>query len=1522
MQVIVPRSSPKPARSRWRGGLRWLGRGVAILLGLVIVLLAVVLVAIHTAWGREQLRARAELIAQDFFVGKVRLGNVEGSIFTRLVVRDISIDDAHGEQAVAIAEASFDIASSGLLTGDVLISELIIRGAKVTARQRADGINLAGLLRPQDEPSAWDVRLDKISIDDSRAEFHGQGADEVMHLDDLAGTANASVKANGPIQARLHVAASWRERAVPLQISGDVRVVDEIVSMTELTASVDQIVVTATDVHMNVNAPRISGQVSMVAPASSVLRVVPTLVLPGDVRLQLELKPGEHIIAAIKASVGSESMSGEATIDPDAMRLRGEFRTTDLNAQALLQSTPPTAITATMKVDLGLDDALEGARAIVGNVKIDGTGRYGEGYVNEASLDLDVEIANGSADVVLAASAPGDTKARFEGVIDFDDAKVLRLTKGRLVASTAQIDRAYGGLPQVRGALSADLALAGTLAPGMPSLSVAGQLRGARLRYATTAVANASVAIEASGLPAAPKGDARLVATGVSIGSDVIGVFSLKANATTDGRIAVTARSGGSSERWNLDLDATVDVNPAKVEVRIGPHDLRLRGVRWQGQGGQITVLPKAQHVLVTNFRTGIAEGTVLANANYHYGGRRQGTVAGDVNIKGVDLAQIDQMLGLGGRLTGLANLNGELRQVPGGMSGSVTGTIDELRVTADAPPVKIELEAAISPRKIRIEGSLRGDELGRVAMMMDVRAPARVTDVEAWRRIEGRDLTGGTFTIEALDLAVLATMLGLEVDPTPLPTTQPGGRIDGSLTLSPLGSSGTLRAHNVTGHALLPGPLDVEATLTSSMGPNARPVLAIDAKAHVATVGTGRIEASVELPARPLDLDAWLALDGSALRGATLSANGIVLDAALARRLGMRNPWAGKMNVAIELAPALAGATAKLELVGLHGGPLLTPVSATLVATFDKRVGLTAQLTSALQGGQPLLSAKAEMKLPASLIANWRAITPDMIMKSPLSGTAEMIAVPAGALAKAFGRPGRLGGTVSFAATLGGTAKRPIADATLTLKDIGNRRRGIAELIATLHYGDGATTLDVVSSQDHGGTLKLAAQAPQDDWEAASVQVVAADFDLEPLTRLGPSSMIGISGRLDADVQVAGLDRRTTAMAGSLRLREGELSIHALIGTLRDANVLLTAKDGQVVFEAEGRIGSGRVTLKGKGAFEGILPNTAQADLKVVNVQIVNEIQPILSGKVRLEVKRDGALWRATTTVTDAKVVVPERTGQELHPIGVPADVVFIENGRPAPAATAPSPGFAAIIGERPLRPYLIAKVVLKAVRVQTEEYRGEVGGTLTTEVGDEAIWIHGAVESNQSDVTLFDRRYRTVRAAVRFDGSLDPILDIELVHEFPDLALHMMVTGRLSKPTLRLRSDPSTYSEGQLFGILLGGRPGADPGRGLRDAATALTSSFLSQKVTGYLDPYLPIDIDVLTYEAATGDSTAAVTIGKWITSRLFVAYRQRVESRVDENGGEAQLEYWLGRRLMLDGVVGDSGVHGVDLLWTKRW
>ena len=119
----------------------------------------------------------------------------------------------------------------------------------------------------------------------------------------------------------------------------------------------------------------------------------------------------------------------------------------------------------------------------------------------------------------------------------------------------------------------------------------------------------------------------------------------------------------------------------------------------------------------------------------------------------------------------------------------------------------------------------------------------------------------------------------------------------------------------------------------------------------------------------------------------------------------------------------------------------------------------------------------------------------------------------------------------------------------------------------------------------------------------------------------------------------------------------------------------------------------------------------------------------------------------------------------------------------------------------------------------------------------------------------------------------------------------------------------------------MLLGGSP-TTPGGETFDAAAGVVSSVASAAIGGVVQDALPFRLDVLYYEPATATSGGAVVGGRWVTSKLLVLGRRRVDPAADQNTSEAELRYWLARRVLLEAIGGDRGAFGLNLVWNRRW
>jgi len=226
-----------------------------------------------------------------------------------------------------------------------------------------------------------------------------------------------------------------------------------------------------------------------------------------------------------------------------------------------------------------------------------------------------------------------------------------------------------------------------------------------------------------------------------------------------------------------------------------------------------------------------------------------------------------------------------------------------------------------------------------------------------------------------------------------------------------------------------------------------------------------------------------------------------------------------------------------------------------------------------------------------------------------------------------------------------------------------------------------------------------------------------------------------------------------------------------------------------------------------------------------------------------------------------------------------------------------------------------------VEPVAVETPTLRGQITGRLEVALGLDRARVDGQLEVSRGEVVVAQRRYRLRRAVASFDGSLDPLLDVELERTLPQLTLIATITGRASDPHVTLSSEPDTYSQSQLLAIAMADNP-LVAGDQTGDAAASLLAAIASQELMRAISPLLPVRLDVIAYQPASATSSRAFVFGRWITRRLLVLVRNRGEALANENVTEAEAEYWITPRLVVDGVAGDRTVLGLDLLWTRRW
>ncbi|HEU4728785.1 MAG TPA: translocation/assembly module TamB domain-containing protein, partial [Kofleriaceae bacterium] len=1042
--------------------------------------------------------------------------------------------------------------------------------------------------------------------------------------------------------------------------------------------------------------------------------------------------------------------------------------------------------------------------------------------------------------------------------------------------------------------------------------------------------ASLHVAIDAARLPSRPLGTAHVELVDLVRGERQLGKLTVDAEDRPDGKVRVAVRSRPKQNPWLLDADVLVtppaEAGPRTVEIDFERHHVRAgNGTDWNGRTGHIEIAPA--RIAVRDFVSTSASGRIALSGDYGRAGRRQGDLTARLDVAGLALDNVSR------RYHGKLDAHVAIDRRRGVWDGEVR--IDGTRLSMDPKTTLADLHAhaALHGPRLAVTADTTSVGLGsaRAEFELDVPAGRAFTDPRAWKRLGREAIERGELSVRGLSVSRAAELAGLEGDYA--------GRIDGDFRISKDAAGGRLEVRNLVAPQMRGLGGQGGATLVLDLSQPSPTELAPALTASVEGVGRLSATAQLAVPGRMLDPAAWKALGRGALRGASVRAENITIDPAMLDRFGVTSELRGRLSVVVDVGEAARALQATVDLDELRGDPIVTPIEVHIGATSDDRAtsaSLMVKTAGKLPGkagskgtkladnlgpGATLLEAQG--RIPGSIMAlvERRRADPQAATAVPLSGTVTLATVEAPAMLGVFGRTEIIAGTLDGTVEVGGTLGRPTAKANLTARGLkvppgprGKPVRTVERLVVTGSWDGDAARVDVHGVETEGGTLQIALAARPSALRDGTLRLKAERFDLIPILAFAPGPAGGAAGQLDADLALDGLDLRTTQIAGQVHLLDARVPIAPSVGTLRRAKLDATIAGHEIKLNLDGRLGGGTVAVAGTVALDGAAPNGGKAKITLRKVSPIGVVEPQVSADVAATLSRDQDRWHAELVVDNANVVVPKDRGEKLKPVGAPPDMRFASGKR---VTSRPMEQV------QPEHPIFVVTIHLRSTRVESEEFRGLVKGQVEIQADGGSIGMTGGIDADRGDLDLFGRRYFIERAGVHFDGSLDPLLDIRISHEFSEVTTVTEVRGRLSKPELTMSSDPGTYSQGQLLGFLLGGDPGGDPQQSSMSSTVAdAGTSLVANKLGSYVRSALPVDIDVLRYEAATASTGPAVVVGTWLTHSLFVAYRQHLESSQQENLAEAEIEYWLSRRLVVEGTAGDRGYHGLDLLWRLRY
>lgn len=1532
----------------WRRGLRWV-KQISLVLGLLVVAVVVIALSVlHTDYGRDKVRDIGNDQLAKLFVGGGSIGRVEGTPFGDLVLRDVVINGPDKKPAITIKKLTATVGVFSLIKRDIKLKEVIAEDVDVAIKREADGsFAIAKLMTPSDpnQPqtkSAWDVDLDDVELIRGHVMVEtGQPDFGVMNLDGVLIDTNGHIHAVGTRNAGLRLVATWRERNAPITILAQVHDDAEQTRASHLEVMVGGVSIAASDLsilksHIEGKLPHLSGTLLVAAPKAAVAKLVPRIELPGDLGLAIMAQPtsGSVMPLSLDASIGAGKLGAKLTVDLDAKHVTGTLETNDLDLAVLTQNRVLASggLSATFDVTQGAPGALPTATA---TIKGHGT------YQQLPRAEVNVELSSKDQTVASKVAVMGPLKANIDAAIT-RAGQVIHLDRAVV---TAVVDPAYasGGTAPLHGSLHVSVNASGALTPS-PDLAVKATVDGKQLTMQDLRMASLNIAIDGTHVPSQPHGKASVKATEIVRGTMALGKVELTAKDRHDGRIAVNVTSHPYQDPWLIELAALV-TPPGKgstVIVDLGHHHVRAgNGSDWTGDGGHFVMDP--EHLALTNFATSSQGGRIALSAEMDRAGRNAGDLAAKVDVDQLALAV------LGPKYRGAITAHAAVTRKANRFAGTLDVSAKGIAIDPTKPAVDLDATIAAAPGKVTMTGAASSGTMGSAKIAVELAAPQDLMNAAAWKRAGRNAITTASVQVAAVDLGQIANLLAKPVDSIAphvdhlvvlgrlnaltqpstgqvVTVTKPpmSGRLDGQLTITATTAKGDFKVQQLQ----LPqvrglGRVDAELAIEQPTLRALVPTLTIKAQ----QVGTVTARAEIALPADPTDPAAWRREGLAALHVASIKTDNIAFDPAMLERFGVESTMRGNASFALDIGEGAKTARVQVEVTNLRGSPIAQPVDAHFGAKLDGQ-NATASITMKTQKGAVTL-LEFEGTLPVT-VAQLRT-DPTSLKTAALNATLSLKQTSAPALLEVFGRNEIIGGTLDGKIAITGTIGAPVVKAHFTANDLESRPgpmgRPPVRIIKTItldtdyELASGAK-IELHGTEDRGGKIDLSAMVDPKHLAAATAKLQAKDFELTPLLAFAPEPGSAARGTLNANLTITGFDPRTANILGEIHLKDARLPIAPQVGTMRRAQIDVVISKDQITLAATGKLGKGDLKVDGTIALEGVNLSGGTAKLILHHVSPIGSVEPLIDSEITAKINRKNQTWIADVSVDKTFIKVDKIGGEALKPVGTPADLhLGIQKAKPPIVAAGPNG--APNAPAPPAQPGLIAHVTLHKTEVEAKEFRTTVEGTLDVTMDAETMGVKGSIAANSGDLDLFDRRYRIERAAVYFDGTIDPQLEVRISHDFTDVTTVTQVRGRLSKPQLVLSSDPGLYSQSELLGFLLGGEPNGDPNRGsTRDQATSAGTSIVANQIGGYVKKALPFDVDVIRYEAASATSSAAVKVGSWITHTLFFSVTQHLAARPDENSSEGTLEYWFTRQLELETTAGDRSYDGIDLLWRHRY
>jgi autotransporter translocation and assembly factor TamB len=1515
--------NPRP-RSRFRRILRW----VLIVITALAALLVIAWSVLHTDWARDKVRGIVQEQLQKRINGTVKIGRLEGDMLGDFTLHDIVILDEHGQPAIKIGTLHLEYKLTPLLDQHFHATRLDVDKLEIAARRGPDGKPiLADLMKPQPDTGGdpWTATLENLRV---------RGA---VDFEQMGGVVDrfSNVAIDGALRVRPEateldvqgIRAHWVNRRIDLGVSGVFDMAPEGgFGGRELTIVAGASTVHIPYLHRDKNGAFASFEASVTA--ADVRTLAPAARLDANALLAGFVNqpgPDAPVRLSLFGGVGGASIAlvADAAIPP--AELSGSLAAFWSGAEPHLiwGGAPAGRLTGwTTGRFAGTDLATATARLDLG-----GAGTIDRFAVERLRLGAGLAAGRLTADVDVA-SPLGEVKADAvvrlpEDLAEPDQMTIESAHASGLIKDIAKVERALGRTPSASG----PVAFQGN-AKGRPrDLAVELHAQTPRISRGDLHLLSLEVDVDVAHLPGAPEGTVVVRAADLVKGRQSQGSAHVSARLRDRGRRATAEFSAGGRDGFAARGTAHVEnylAGAPRIELPI--LEIDTRGLTWKGSAK--LAIGRGARTLGGEVDLASSAGTVAARASLTRGATLRGPVELDADV---DLAQLAAAFGSGDqkKVVGTAVVKARAT-LPAG-PGTIEADVDVASLYG-VEKASASLRASLARRRLDATIEAEVDGIGAVEASVRADTPRDLTDARAWRRMKAGAIESVTADTGKIDLVALAELLGED-------------RL----------KAGTAVVHLEAGRGLTTGKLTVELTgadieprpdLRLRFGATASAELAADEirlalRADAQRRGSVELDARLDRLARPFDPAAWRAVGTRAIRDIELRASRIDLSqfeavadqkakrgakaTIAAKKEAMRKPridLAGHVDLELSVGPRAEMIAVRVGLHRIRARRFAIPLSGELrLVSTRGETGADLRLET---GGAAIVTGRITTPIGTDTLLVMRdpAVLRQRLESTPLRADFD---IPQQSIARLASLAGKwqVSGTIAGFVQVRGTAVAPTVRAQIRAPGLTAEGVRFDSLQIDGRYSPKGLFVGARADQSDGGRLRAELRTGNEVkggkdklLVVVGIQKLRLSF-LAPLWRKPGGGLTHLDGRLSAGITAGGTVDRPD-VNGWIRLREGEARVPNALRPLHDLAVTIKINKSVANLALFARSRPGTVKVTGSYDMRQPAASSFALAMRARDLPILAGTQLLsLDGNIRAKGRLKNRLWEINTTIDRGVVVrLPDGRSEALHETSPLEDVEFID-----PA------GLAASEGRRKAKETTDA--IGFRIKVKTDDriiVRGDIIRTdlrvdvqVTSIKGKTAI--HGQVDAVRGWVEIIGRRYDIQRARVIFAGEMptDPRLDVRVAHRFPQTTLYIDVVGHLSQPTVTFGSDSGQYDQAQLLAMVLGGEPGEGQGGDTSHKAAGAAAALMAGQMTSAIRKSgLPIDALKVGTEAGDDQPVTYVTVGKWVSDRLFIAYRRRFDAEVTENANEGVFQHYFAKDWMWEGTAGDRGSASLDLLW----